>query len=123
MFDPPNLRKGDTLTAEGENAGNQEIARVGRLTGGPGMIVRGGAAWIDTNKPFYIKLTSTANGSGGYAWKEVYGAPLGTWADSGRVGSASADPAYERNHDVGLAVDGKVYLADRNEQTGEVIFE
>lgn len=123
MFEPRALRKGDVLRAEDENAANREIARLSALTGSAGVVVRGTAVAVLLPERIYIKLTSTANGSGAYAWKEVLPAPLGTWIDAGRTGTQAGDPAYERGtRNASLAANDTVYEAERAPTTGEWLF-
>lgn len=124
MFAPRTYRKGDVLRAADENAANAEIARLSRLAGSAGVVVRGTGVAVLLPERIYIKLTSTANGSGAYAWKEVLPAPVGTWIDSGRTGTQANDPAYERGtRDASLAANSTVYEAERAVTTGEWLFE
>lgn len=117
-------RPGDRILARDETEISAEVARLGQLQGSTGIGVRNGTLALDLPERIYIKLTSTANANGAYAWKEVLPAALGTWVDSGRVGSQSGDPCYERGtRNASLTVDGKVYQAIRAETTGEWIFE
>lgn len=124
MFDPPRYRKGDVLKASDENAANAEIARQSRLTGSAGVVVRGGSVAVLLPERIYIKLTSSANANGAYAWKEVLAAPLGTWIDSGRTGTQADDPCYERGTRLASLTSGAtVYEAERAATTGEWIFQ
>jgi len=124
MFTPKTYRKGDVLKADDENAANAEIARQSRLTGSAGVVVRGTSVAVLLPERIYLKLTGTANGSGAYPWKEVLPAPLGTWADSGRTGTQSGDPCYERGtRNASLTSGDTVYEAERAATTGEWIFE
>lgn len=126
VFDPRSSRPGDPVTAAGRNARNAAILRAGRLSGNGGIVAREGASGrslaLTTPEVASVKLTTTANGDGGYGAKEVLGAAAGTWIDSGRTMPQSGDPCYERNHNVSLASGDRVYLARRAVTTGEWIF-
>ena len=126
IFSPGRRRKGDPITADDRNARDAALARNGRLSGTGGLVVREGSAnrslALITPETANIKLTTTANGDGGYGAKEVLGAAAGTWIDSGRTMPQSGDPCYERNHNVSLVSGDRVYLARRAATTGEWIF-
>jgi hypothetical protein len=116
-------RPGDRVVAREETEISREVERIGQIRGSAGVLVRDGAIALDLPERIYIRLTSSANGDGGYAWKEVLPAALGTWIDSGRTGSASADPAYERGTKLTTLTAGDtVYEAMRAETTGEWLF-
>ena len=123
---PRKYRPGDPILAADRNARNEAIARAGRLAGSDGLVVREGASSrqiaLDLPECTDIKLTSSANGNGGYGAKEVLPAALGTWVDSGRVMPQGSDPAYERNKNTSLTSGDRVYRACRAETTGEWIF-
>ena len=117
-------RPGDVIKAADENSACEEIARQARVSCGAGLAVRSGAITVVRPERIYLKLTSSANANGGYSWKEVLPAALGTWVDSGRTGSSSVDPAYERSkRDASLTSGATVYEAERAACTGEWIFE
>ena len=117
-------KPGDRILARDETEISAEVARLGQLQGSTGIGVRSGVFSLDLPEKIYIKLTSTANANGAYAWKEVLPAALGTWVDSGRVGSQASDPAYERGTRLATLTAGNtVYEACRAETTGEWIFE
>lgn len=124
---PRKYRPGDPILAADRNSRNEAIARADRLTGSEGIIVREGASSrqiaLDLPECTDIKLTTSANGNGGYGAKEVLPAALGTWMDSGRVMPQGSDPAYERDHNVSLTAGDRVYRACRAATTGEWIFK
>lgn len=116
-------KPGDPILAADETEISAEVERLGTIYGSTGIVVSGQAIVLDLPEAIYIKLTTTASSDGGYAWKEVLPGPLGTWIDSGRTGSASADPAFEMGTKLTTLTAGDtVYEARRAETTGEWIF-
>ncbi len=126
IFAPGTRRRGDPITASDRNVRDAALARNGRMTGSAGIGVREGRSGrslvLTLPETAHVKLTTTANGDGGYGAKEVLAGPLGTWIDAGRTMPQSGDPCYERNHNVSLPAGSRVYLARRAATTGEWIF-
>jgi hypothetical protein len=119
-------RPGDPISSQDRTERSREVERLGWIAGSGGILTRdhtgGRSIALDLPDCTYIRLTSSANGDNAYAWKEVLPADLGTWVDSGRTGTASADGAFERNANDTLASGDRVYRACRAQTTGEWIF-
>lgn len=115
-FNPPIHHPGDPVKADDVNAQNAELRRLGRIRGGAGVVVRQGSGTVSVAlslpETIIIRLTSTY--SGGYSWEEMVHVSANTWTTTGRTGSRTVDPAFERQTgDTTLTVDGTRYEARR----------
>ncbi len=122
---PPDVRPGDPLRADHENALRAEVRRLGSLRGGPGVRVRSGPGGfsvgaIEPGRLIWIKLTGSYSAPG-YAWAEMERSGS-TWVATGTVGTVALDPAIEQNGDATLTSGDRRYPAWRSESSGELIF-
>lgn len=126
-YQPPTHKRGDPIRAADRNAMNAQLRRLAGVRGGPGLVVRDGAAGLQVARlrpeEIYLRLTGAANSDGGYPWVEVYPAAGGTWTTSGRTGSSSDDPAYDRLGNAALTVDSMPYLARRAPTSAAWVFK
>jgi hypothetical protein len=126
-YDPLPAAPGDIPTSAAENALNAELQRLGGVRGSGGLVIRQGAGGLAIARiPADVldaRLTSSANGNGGYSWAEVYHSPPNSWATTGRSGSNSLDPAYERRTGNNtLSAGSKVYTMRRSPTSGAWLF-
>lgn len=127
-FLPKDPRRGDPIRAALAAEQDAEIVRLGRVKAGPGMVCRTGPSGssfaLDLPERIYIRLTSSADGTGAYAWVQVYHAHALSWTVSAdRTGGRADDPAFERGGSTTLAGGDPVYEARRCLTSGEWIFD
>jgi hypothetical protein len=121
----PAKRDGDELTAAELNAIYRELERRAKVGVGPGMSLSDGpmgVAFDATATPrIYARLTGTSSG-GGYPWKEVEHVTPNAWRETGRVGSAADDPAYDASGRTDLGAGDRVYRL-RRDVSGQWVFQ
>lgn len=127
-FLPRDPSRGDPITPELPRQQDAEILRLGRLRSASGLRSRTGPGGIsfslDLAERVFLRLTSSADGSGAYAWVEVYHKHALTWTVSAdRTGTQTEDPAYERGGNTSLTSGDAVYEARRCPTSGEWLFD
>ncbi len=121
---PRDIRPGDTLRAHERNELLASLRQVAGVRGNSGGYVRDtgqGRTLILPGARERIAIKLTGGYAAGYPWKEVVRSGS-TWVDTGRVGTAALDPAFELNGDGTLSSGSTVYLAQRSIASGAWIF-